>query len=123
MPPAPDAARLMRLVRLADALDSRWRIPGTRIRYGWDGLASIVPGVGDTATAVFAAWIVLEAARMGAPRALLARMAGNVAVDWFVGSVPVLGTLFDVAFKANRRNVRLLAEHFGGGAPPGRPPR
>jgi hypothetical protein len=107
----------MRLTRMADALDSRWRIPGTGIRFGWDGVASVVPGVGDTVAAVFAGWMVLEAARMGAPAPLLARMAGNVAVDWAVGSVPVLGTVFDVFFKANRRNLDLLTRHFAEGAP------
>jgi hypothetical protein len=117
VPPAPDAARLMRLTRMADALDSRWRIPGTGVRFGWDGVASVVPGVGDTVTAVFAGWMVLEAARMGAPAPLLARMAANVAVDWAVGSVPVLGTVFDVLFKANRRNLDLLTRHFAEGPP------
>ena len=114
MKPVPDADRVMRLTRLADLLDSRWRIPGTRIRFGLDGIASIVPVVGDTLTALWSAWMVIEAHRMGAPGGLIMRMVGNVALDWAVGSIPVIGTIFDVAFKANRRNVRLLSDHFLG---------
>ena len=107
-----DRERLERLRRLAALLDSRWRIPGTRIPIGLDGIASIVPVVGDSATAIVSAYIVYEAMRFGLPKALIARMAANVGLDWLVGSVPVLGTLFDIAFKANRRNVDLLHRHL-----------
>ena len=107
-----DRERLERLRRLASWLDSRWRIPGTRIPIGLDGIASLVPVVGDTATAAVSAYIVYEAVRFGLPRSLLARMVANVGLDWLVGSVPVLGTVFDVAFKANRRNVDLLHRHL-----------
>jgi hypothetical protein len=110
----PDADRVMRLARLADLLDSRWRIPGTRIRFGLDGIASLVPVAGDTLTALWSAWMVIEARRMGAPTSLVARMVGNLALDWAVGSIPVVGTISDVAFKANRRNVKLLTDHFLG---------
>jgi hypothetical protein len=58
--------------------------------------------------------MVIEARRMGVPVGVIMRMVGNVAVDWAVGSIPVIGTIFDVAFKANRRNVRLLSDHFLG---------
>ncbi|HYD29402.1 MAG TPA: DUF4112 domain-containing protein [Azospirillaceae bacterium] len=109
---ADAVARLRRLRRLADLLDSRWGIPGTPWRIGVDGLASLIPVVGDTATAVFSAWIVLEARRLGAPPSLLARMAMNVGLDWAVGSIPVAGTIFDVAWKANAKNVDLLIRHL-----------
>jgi hypothetical protein len=105
-------ARLAHLDRLTDLLDSRWRIPGTRIPIGIDGIASIVPGIGDTATGVISAYIVWQATRFGVPKSVLLRMAGNVGLDWAVGSIPVLGTLFDIGFKANRRNMRLLREHL-----------
>ena len=107
-----DFQRLERLRRLSRLMDSRWRIPFTRIPIGLDGIASIVPVAGDTVTAVVSAYIILEAARFDLPKSLLARMALNVALDWAAGSVPVVGTIFDVAFKANRMNVNLLHEHL-----------
>lgn len=108
-----DLRRLERLSRLARLLDTRWRIPGTAIPIGLDGIASIVPVVGDSATALVSAWMVYEARQMGAPTHLVVRMVANVGVDWLFGSVPLLGTLFDIGFKANRRNVALLHRHFG----------
>lgn len=107
-----DFRRLERLRRLSRLMDTRWRIPGTRIPVGLDGIASLVPVAGDTLTAVVSAYIILEAARFDLPKPLLARMAFNVALDWAVGSIPVLGTVFDIAFKANRMNVDLLHEHL-----------
>ncbi|WP_207455242.1 DUF4112 domain-containing protein [Azospirillum sp. SYSU D00513] len=107
-----DIARLERLRHLTRWMDSRWRVPGTNIPVGLDGIASIVPGIGDTATALVSAYIVMEAARFGLPKWILARMAANVGIDWAVGSIPVIGTLFDVGFKANRRNLDLLHEHL-----------
>lgn len=104
----PDSAGLRRLAAIADLLDSRWRIPGTGIRIGIDGIASIVPVIGDSATALVAGYLVLEASRMHASKRVIARMAGNVFVDWLFGSIPIIGTIFDVGFKANRRNIALL---------------
>ncbi|MGB3406592.1 MAG: DUF4112 domain-containing protein [Jannaschia sp.] len=116
---APEvAARLAALDRLAHGLDSRFRLPGKRIRFGWDAILGIVPGFGDVATLAPAGYILREAHRMGAPARLTARMAANVALDWVVGSVPVIGDLLDVGVKANRRNVALLRTHVErGGAP------
>ena len=107
------AAELARLARLADRLDTIFRIPGTRIRFGWDGIASIVPVVGDLAAFAPAAWIIWRAHRMGAPAHVIGRMGVNVGLDTAIGSIPVIGTLFDVGWKANRRNVKLLQDHFG----------
>lgn len=97
-----------RLARLAWLLDASFRVPGTGVRFGWDALIGLIPGVGDAATGLLAAWIVAEAARLGAPGSVLARMLGNVGLDLLVGAVPLLGDLFDAGFKANQRNVRLL---------------
>jgi hypothetical protein len=110
--PKDHDALLFHLERLADLLDSRWRIPGTRIPIGIDGIASIFPVVGDSATGVVAAYLVFQAARFGVPKSVLLRMAGNVGLDWAVGSIPVLGTVFDIGFKANRRNMNLLRRHL-----------
>jgi hypothetical protein len=110
--PATHYERLLQLQRMADLLDSRWRIPGTRWRFGLDGVASVVPVVGDTLTAGFSAYIIWQAASFGVPKWLLGRMIANAGLDWAVGSIPVLGTVFDVAFKANRRNLALLTRHL-----------
>jgi len=105
------AERRSDLTALARALDSAVRIPGTNVRFGLDAVIGLVPGVGDVAGAAIAAYIVLAAARRGAPPTLLARMLLNVAVDTAVGAVPVLGDVFDVAWRANTRNVALLERH------------
>jgi hypothetical protein len=103
---------LQRVARLAYWLDDRFRIPGTRRRIGVDGLLGLIPGIGDTATALVASYIVLEAARLGAPKTLLARMIANVGVDYVVGLVPLVGDLADLGWKANRRNARMLRDHL-----------
>jgi hypothetical protein len=105
------AERLDRLERLAHNLDSRYSVLG--IRFGWDSILGLVPGLGDLATLGPAGFILLEAHRMGAPTSLKARMAANSGLDWLVGSVPLLGDALDVWLKANRRNVALLRDHFG----------
>ena len=112
---APEAvvgdARLDRMRAAARLLDSQFRIPGTNIRFGLDAVAGLVPGVGDFAGAVASAYFIYEAARLGAPGTVLARMVTNVGIEALVGAVPILGDLFDVAFKANNRNMRLLEQH------------
>lgn len=113
------------LADLALLLDSRWRIPGTGVTFGLDAVAGLLPVVGDVAAASISAYIIHKAHRLGAPRPLLMRMVANVAVDTVVGSVPLFGSVFDVFFKANNRNVRLLRRHLerrGKTVPPG-PPR
>jgi hypothetical protein len=104
--------RLERLRRVSWMLDSAVRIPGTGIRFGLDSLVGLVPGLGDLLGGVFSLYIIAESARLGAPRGLLARMGWNVAVDTLVGEVPVLGDMFDVAWKANVRNLALLEDHL-----------
>lgn len=110
--PSADDRALIRARRLATLLDAAVRIPGTRIRVGLDPLLGLVPGGGDVAGALLAGGVVLAAARLGAPASVLARMLGNLAVDALLGTVPLAGDLFDVAWKANLRNVHLLEEHL-----------
>jgi len=93
-------------------LDAGIRIPGTNLRFGLDPILGLIPGAGDAAGAVLAGWILVEAVRMGASRATVLRIAGNVAIDAAVGAVPVLGDIFDFAWKANLRNVALLERHL-----------
>ncbi|MGH6899653.1 MAG: DUF4112 domain-containing protein [Geminicoccaceae bacterium] len=103
---------LRRVARLAYWLDDRFRIPGTPARIGLDGLLGLIPGIGDTAMTLIGSYIVLEAARLGAPKGTLGRMLANLGVDYVVGLVPVAGDLADFAWKANRRNARLLRDHL-----------
>ena len=97
---------------MARALDSTLGIPGTRIRIGLDPLVGLIPGVGDLVGASLASYLILLAARHGAPGSVLLRMASNLAIDSLIGAVPILGDLFDVGWKANVRNVALLQEHL-----------
>jgi hypothetical protein len=103
-----DQRRLDRLRRVGWLLDNSLPIPGTRFRLGIDQIVGLVPGIGDLVGGVLSLYIIVEASRMGVPRALLARMGWNVAVDTIVGEIPLLGDLFDIGFKANIRNLALL---------------
>lgn len=100
--------RIARLEALAKLLDVAFIVPGTNVRYGIDGIIGLVPVIGDIITTAISLWVVREARALGAPWHLTARMLGNVALDGAVGIVPVVGDAFDVMFRANVRNVRLL---------------
>ncbi|HWC75730.1 MAG TPA: DUF4112 domain-containing protein [Gemmatimonadales bacterium] len=110
--PETSSRRLARIATFAWWLDAGFRIPGTNLRFGLDPLLGLIPGAGDAAGAVLAGWIFIEAIRLGAPRATLIRIAGNVALDAGLGAVPILGDIFDFAWKANLRNVALLERHL-----------
>jgi hypothetical protein len=97
---------------LADLLDTKWRIPGTNLRFGVDAVAGLVPGAGDLATGLVSAYIIYSGVRLGAPAGVVGRMAANVALDTVVGSVPLAGSVFDLFFKANRRNMRILRDYL-----------
>jgi hypothetical protein len=113
--PVPDELRA--LDSATRLMDSVFRIPGTQIRFGIDPLLSLIPGLGEGLSAVVSGGLVLAMLRHGANGPLVLRMVGNVALDALVGSIPLLGDLFDVAFKANRRNLRLLMRfHEQGGS-------
>lgn len=99
--------------RLAWLLDDLVRIPGTNIRVGIDPLLGLLPGGGDVAGGLASAYTIVAASRLGAPPSVILRMAGNVALDLLLGAVPLLGDLFDVGWKANRRNVALLERFVG----------
>ena len=105
-------AALRRVETLAYWLDDRYRLPGTRFRFGFDGIVGLIPGVGDTVSSVLTAYIIYEAWRLGIPTSTLARMIANLGVDTVVGIVPVVGDVLDFGFKANRRNLRLLHRHL-----------
>ena len=100
--------RLARLDALAKLLDVAFIVPGTNVRYGIDGLIGLIPVIGDIITTAISLWLVREARALGAPWHLTMRMLGNVALDGVVGAVPLIGDAFDVMFRANVRNVKLL---------------
>ncbi|MDB4909048.1 MAG: hypothetical protein JWO05_3832 [Gemmatimonadetes bacterium] len=108
----PDEPRqLANVRRLARLLDTAVEIPGTGIRFGLDPILGLVPGIGDLAGTMLSGYIVLVATQLGASRAIVLRMIANIAIDTFVGAVPVLGDAFDVAWKSNARNVALLERY------------
>jgi hypothetical protein len=100
--------RLARLDALAKLLDVAFIVPGTNVRYGIDGLIGLIPVIGDIITTAISLWLVREARALGAPWHLTMRMLGNVALDGVVGAVPLVGDAFDVMFRANVRNVKML---------------
>jgi hypothetical protein len=108
MTPSEPADPLARARALARLLDSAVRVPGTGIRFGADAVIGLIPGLGDIGGAALAGYLVILAQRLGVPRAVVLRMLANVAVDTLGGTVPLIGDLFDVAFKSNMRNVALL---------------
>ena len=108
---ASDARQRATLERLAFVLDNAIPLPGG-FRIGLDGIIGLIPGLGDVAGSALSSFIILQASRLGAPRSVLLRMAGNVALETLVGVIPVAGDLFDFAWKANLRNVQLLERHL-----------
>lgn len=109
-------ATLRRIRSLSRLLDNSIRLPFINYRIGWDVIIGLVPGVGDLVGTALSTYIIVEAARLGATRGVLARMVFNVMVETVVGSIPILGDVFDAIWKANVRNMRLLERSLGGSA-------
>lgn len=105
--------RLERLEKLATLLDAQFAIPGTGVRFGLDSLIGLIPGIGDTATGFLSLWIVWQGVRLGVGPGTAIRMLVNVLIDTVIGSIPLLGDIFDLAFKANLANIRLIQRHAG----------
>lgn len=108
------------LRRWAVLLDSAFRIPGTRFRFGLDAIIGLIPGIGDMTTPAFSALILVQAVRMRLPLVVQARMVLNAVLDMLLGLVPVVGDLADIGWKANLRNLALLERHARPGVPPAR---
>jgi Domain of unknown function (DUF4112) len=100
--------RVARLEAIAKLLDVAFILPGTNIRYGIDGIIGLIPVVGDIIATALSLWLVREARALGAPWYVTARMLGNVAIQGTVGALPVAGDAFDVFYRANMRNARIL---------------
>jgi hypothetical protein len=103
---------LKRLRQLARILDKAFVIPGTNVGIGLDPILGLLPGGGDFLGILLSAYIVLEAARLGASKSTLSRMVSNIVIDSIIGTVPVVGDLFDFAWTANTKNITLLEEHL-----------
>jgi hypothetical protein len=101
-----------RLELLARLLDSRWRVPGTGIRFGADAVMSLLPGVGPVVSTAVSAFLVWEARRLGVSSGTLLRMIGNVGLDLLISSVPLAGSIGDIFFRANLRNMALVRKHL-----------
>ena len=98
--------------RLVTLLDDRFRIPGTDLRFGLDPVIGLLfPGIGDAVTGVGSVGLLVLALRRGVPRVVVFRMILNILVDVLLGFVPLLGDVFDAAYKSNRRNLELILQH------------
>jgi hypothetical protein len=104
---------LERLSELANWLDAKFTLPGTRITLGLDSLLGLLPGAGDTVGSLFSLYFVYRAHEWGVPTAIKAKMLWNILLDFVIGTIPLIGDIFDVGFKANIRNIDLLKKHFG----------
>ena len=113
-------ARLDLLRRWSTQLDSVFEIPGLGIRFGWDPILGLLPGLGDMVTPLYSIAIVVTGMQLGIPRVVQLRMLLNVILDAVVGAVPIVGDAFDVAWKANDWNMRLLERHAWEERPPSR---
>ena len=110
IPPSKSVARARELARI---LDSAITIPGTGIRLGLDSLIGLLPAGGDAIGAALSSIIVMTALRQGVPKPVVWRMVANIVIDTLIGTVPLIGDLFDVAWKANNKNAELLARYEG----------
>ena len=106
------ADSIARITALTKLLDSAFLIPGLNRRVGLDAVIGLIPGIGDAISTLLASYIIWEARQLGLPRWKIARMIGNVAVDTAIGAIPVAGDAFDLFFKANERNLRIIHEHL-----------
>lgn len=105
-------ATLKRLERLAELSDSRFRIPFTKIRFGFDAVIGLVPFIGDSISLVLSFYLLFDSSKLGLPLSLKIRMLWNIMADWAIGLIPVLGDVADVYFKANNRNMKILLKHI-----------
>lgn len=106
------ARTLARIDRVSELMDSRYRIPLVNVRLGWDAIGGLVPVAGDMITTAVSVWLVLEARKFEAGNRLILRMAGNVAADTLISAIPFAGSVLDVFFRANERNLALLLKHI-----------
>jgi hypothetical protein len=105
-------SKLKHLDYLSKLMDAQFRIPGTDFRFGLDAMIGLIPGAGDLSTFTISGYMIWIMAHNGASGYVLARMILNVLIDTVIGAIPFIGDIFDVAFKANMRNMRLMQGHY-----------
>ena len=98
--------------RIARLMDSKFEIPGTKIRFGIDPLLSLMPVLGDLITFIISSMLIYTMYNHGASRKVVIKMMLNAGLDTIIGAVPLVGTVFDVFYRSNERNVKLLREHY-----------
>jgi hypothetical protein len=103
---------ITRLERFAKLMDTAWRIPFTRWRFGLDSVLGLIPGAGDGVNLLLSVYSLHLARKLGAPNSLMLKMAANAGIDFGLGSIPVLGDIFDLFFKSNTRNLKLLTDYL-----------
>ena len=103
---------LERIDKLAQLFDTAFILPGTNVRFGVEAVMRLVPVVGDAAASALSCYLLYEAHRLEVPKHVFARLVVNVAIEGAAGAIPLVGDLFDVGFRANRRNVKILKEYF-----------
>ena len=103
---------LKRMRWLADLFDDRFRLPGTNRHFGLDGILGLFPAVGDVVSGLVSLYLAAEGLRFGMPFSRLLRMGFNVLIDMTLGAIPLIGDLFDFAWKANQKNVRIVLDHL-----------
>ena len=101
-----------RFERVAKLLDSKFEIPGTGIRFGLDPILSFIPFLGDLITLVISSMLIHTMHTHGASRKVVVKMLLNAGLDTLIGAIPLVGTVFDVFYRANDKNIRLLKEHY-----------
>lgn len=106
--------------KISEVMDSRFRVPGTRFRFGLDPILGLLPGLGDATSLAVSGILIFYMARYGASRKLVIMMAGNVLLDALIGSIPVIGSVFDFFYKANEKNISLMKRHYHEGKYQGR---
>jgi hypothetical protein len=109
--PGRDIRELKWIEQVINVMDNRFRVPGTNIRFGLDPIIGLLPVVGEVVTFSISSILILSMVKYGVSRKVIIKMIGNVAIDAVLGSIPLIGDLFDVAYKANQRNYKLLKEH------------
>lgn len=102
---------LTRLRWLSELFDDRFRLIGTNKRFGFDGILGLIPGVGDATTTLVSLYLAAEGWRLGMPKMTMLRMMFNIVTDMVLGAIPLIGDLFDFAWRANRKNTQLVLDH------------
>lgn len=109
---ASQLRNLTRIRRISRLMDTAFKIPVLGLKVGWDPVLGLIPGLGDLIATAISAYVIVLAARFGLPRGILAQMVFNIGLEAVVGTVPLVGDLFDAFYKSNVRNLKLLEAHL-----------